>query len=35
MVNIYPFFSYIDNSEYVSLDYALFRSTTIEVDQNQ
>ncbi|KAL3631018.1 hypothetical protein CASFOL_024002 [Castilleja foliolosa] len=35
MVNIYPFFSYIDNSQYVSLDYALFRSTTIEVDQNQ
>ncbi|KAL3631021.1 hypothetical protein CASFOL_024005 [Castilleja foliolosa] len=34
MVNIYPFFSYIDNSQYVSLDYALFRSTTIEVDQN-
>ncbi|GFP88038.1 glucan endo-1 3-beta-glucosidase [Phtheirospermum japonicum] len=34
MVNIYPFFSYIDNSQYVSLDYALFRSTRIEVDQN-
>ncbi|PIN05594.1 Glucan endo-1,3-beta-D-glucosidase [Handroanthus impetiginosus] len=35
MVNIYPFFSYINNKKYVTLDYALFRSSKIElIDQN-
>lgn len=34
MVNVYPFYSYINNKEYVTLDYALFRSSRIEVDQN-
>ncbi|KAI3467533.1 hypothetical protein Pfo_024196 [Paulownia fortunei] len=34
MVNVYPFFSYINNHQYVTLDYALFRSSTVEVDQN-
>ncbi|XP_073138805.1 glucan endo-1,3-beta-glucosidase-like [Henckelia pumila] len=34
MVNVYPFFSYINSEQYVSLDYALFRSSTVEIDQN-
>lgn len=34
MVNVYPFFSYINNMQYVSLEYALFRSSHAEPDQN-
>ncbi|XP_073057165.1 glucan endo-1,3-beta-glucosidase-like [Primulina eburnea] len=35
MVNVYPFFSYINSEQYVSLDYALFKSSsTVEIDQN-
>ncbi|XP_059310172.1 glucan endo-1,3-beta-glucosidase-like [Lycium ferocissimum] len=34
MVNVYPFFSYINNPKYVSLDHALFRSSYVEYDQN-
>ncbi|KAG8366120.1 hypothetical protein BUALT_Bualt17G0042800 [Buddleja alternifolia] len=34
MINVYPFFSYINNRQYVTLDYALFRSSTVEIDQN-
>ncbi|XP_052185926.1 glucan endo-1,3-beta-glucosidase, acidic isoform-like [Diospyros lotus] len=34
MVNVYPFFSYTSNPQYVSLDYALFRPTTTEYDQS-
>ncbi|KAL0357923.1 UNVERIFIED_CONTAM: Glucan endo-1,3-beta-glucosidase [Sesamum calycinum] len=34
MVNVYPFYSYINNKEKTTLDYALFRSSKIEVDQN-
>ncbi|KAL0421371.1 UNVERIFIED_CONTAM: putative glucan endo-1,3-beta-glucosidase [Sesamum latifolium] len=34
MVNVYPFYSYINNKENVTLDYALFRLSKIEVDQN-
>ncbi|PSS13589.1 Glucan endo-1,3-beta-glucosidase [Actinidia chinensis var. chinensis] len=34
MVNLYPFFSYINNPDYISLDYALFRSRNVEFDQN-
>ncbi|KAL3835573.1 hypothetical protein ACJIZ3_010309 [Penstemon smallii] len=34
MVNVYPFFSYIDNQQYVTLDYALFRSSRVEIDQD-
>lgn len=33
MVNVYPYFSYINNQQYVSLDTALFRSQNNEVDQ--
>lgn len=33
MVNVYPFFSYINNRRYVTLDYALFRSSKVEIDQ--
>lgn len=34
MVNVYPFFSYIENHQYITLEYATFRSSSIEVDQN-
>ncbi|KAL8519059.1 hypothetical protein ACS0TY_010124 [Phlomoides rotata] len=34
MVNVYPFFSYIENHQYVTLEYATFRSSSIEIDQN-
>lgn len=34
MVNLYPFFSYVNDPEHVSLDYALFRSQNVEYDQN-
>ncbi|KAK1425866.1 hypothetical protein QVD17_21228 [Tagetes erecta] len=34
MVNVYPYFSYINNKQYVSLDSALFRSTSELNDQN-
>lgn len=34
MVNVYPFFSYINNHQYVTLEYATFRSSTVEIDQN-
>ncbi|XP_016509778.2 glucan endo-1,3-beta-glucosidase-like [Nicotiana tabacum] len=34
MVNVYPFFAYINNPQYVSLDHALFRSSYVEYDQN-
>ncbi|CAI9092924.1 OLC1v1028292C1 [Oldenlandia corymbosa var. corymbosa] len=34
MVNVYPFFSYINNMRYVSLDYALFKSPFPEFDQS-
>ncbi|KAJ8564637.1 hypothetical protein K7X08_001097 [Anisodus acutangulus] len=34
MVNVYPFFAYINNPKYVSLDRALFRSSYVEYDQN-
>ncbi|KAH7835669.1 hypothetical protein Vadar_028578 [Vaccinium darrowii] len=34
MVNVYPYFSYVNNPQYVSLDSVLFRSTNIENDQN-
>lgn len=34
MVNAYPYFSYINNPQYVSLDNALFRSPNITPDQN-
>ncbi|KAH6826771.1 hypothetical protein C2S53_016909 [Perilla frutescens var. hirtella] len=34
MVNIYPFFSYINNREHVTLDYATFRSSKVEVDKD-
>lgn len=34
MVNVYPFFAYISNPKYVSLDHALFRSSYVEYDQN-
>ncbi|CAI9767938.1 unnamed protein product [Fraxinus pennsylvanica] len=34
MVNVCPFFSYINNPRYISLDYALFRSSTRDIDQN-
>lgn len=33
MVNVYPFFSYINNMQSVSLDYALFRSSAVHADQ--
>lgn len=34
MVNIYPFFSYINNDhKHVTLDYATFRSSKVEFDQ--
>lgn len=32
MINVYPFFSYIDNEQNVTPDYALFRSTRVEMD---
>ncbi|KAL7091685.1 hypothetical protein ACP275_12G120100 [Erythranthe tilingii] len=34
MVNIYPFFSYVNNHPYVTLDYALFRSSAVEIDRD-
>uniref|UniRef100_A0A5B7BXY5 Glucan endo-1,3-beta-D-glucosidase n=1 Tax=Davidia involucrata TaxID=16924 RepID=A0A5B7BXY5_DAVIN len=34
MVNVYPFFSFTNNPKDISLDYALFRSTNVENDQN-
>ncbi|XP_028100579.1 glucan endo-1,3-beta-glucosidase-like isoform X1 [Camellia sinensis] len=34
MVNVYPFFSFPNNPQFVSLDYALFRGRIIEIDQN-
>lgn len=34
MVNVYPYFSYINNKQYVSLDSALFKSTSELNDQN-
>ncbi|KAL3501185.1 hypothetical protein ACH5RR_035634 [Cinchona calisaya] len=34
MINVYPFFSYINNMQYVSLDYALFRPFHAETDQH-
>ncbi|XP_051122541.1 glucan endo-1,3-beta-glucosidase-like [Andrographis paniculata] len=34
MVNVYPFYSYVGNPKSLTLDYALFRSSTIEIDQN-
>ncbi|KAI8527091.1 hypothetical protein RHMOL_Rhmol12G0048900 [Rhododendron molle] len=34
MVNVYPYFSYVNNPQDVSLDSVLFRSTNITNDQN-
>ncbi|XP_059637408.1 glucan endo-1,3-beta-glucosidase-like [Cornus florida] len=34
MVNVYPFFSYTNNPQDISLDYALFRSKNVGPDQN-
>ncbi|KAL8035820.1 hypothetical protein ABFX02_12G120500 [Erythranthe guttata] len=34
MVNVYPFFSYVNNHQYVTLDYALFRSSAVEIDRD-
>ncbi|KAL7261117.1 hypothetical protein ACSBR1_006709 [Camellia fascicularis] len=34
MVNVYPFFSFTNNPQFVSLDYALFRERNREIDQN-
>lgn len=31
MINVYPFFSYIDNEQCATLNYALFRSTRVEM----
>lgn len=32
MVNIYPFFSYINDPEHISLEYVLFRSSNVDYD---
>ncbi|XP_021999688.1 glucan endo-1,3-beta-glucosidase [Helianthus annuus] len=34
MVNVYTYFSYINNQEYVTLDYALLKSGSEMIDQN-
>ncbi|KAG9152024.1 hypothetical protein Leryth_002285, partial [Lithospermum erythrorhizon] len=34
MINVYPFFSYLNNKQYASYDTALFRSPNVQMDMN-